>query len=166
MPMPKPLVFFAPLMLAACASTTPIQLAASSRSQFADAVYSGQTAVLDKPTPGEEQYRVFQQAATGFVPIDSVRSDVEGLASVYCERKGKTMHGLEETDAKPPYILGNFPRVELLFECISKSPSAKNAAQPSAGKYEKLVTLKKLLDEGALTPQEFEREKAKVLGEP
>lgn len=76
------------------------------------------------------------------------------------------MHGLEETDAKPPYILGNFPRVELLFECISKSPSAKTAAHPSAGKYDKLVTLKKLLDEGALTPQEFEREKAKVLREP
>jgi len=127
-------------------------------------VYSGETVTLDKPTPGEESYRVFQQAATGFVSLQSVRSGVEELATTHCERKGKAMHGLAETAAKPPYILGNFPRVELVFECVAKTTAP--SATVASGKYERLAALKKLLDGGALTQQEFEREKAKVLSEP
>ena len=73
------------------------------------------------------------------------------------------MHGLTETAAKPPYILGNFPRIELVFECIEKSEIRSNSSLN--GKYEKLTVLKKLLDDGALTKQEFEQEKAKVLAE-
>lgn len=73
------------------------------------------------------------------------------------------MHALIETDAKPPYILGNFPRVELIFECIPKA----GVLPPSAlGKYEKLAALKKLFEGGTLTQKEFEQEKAKVLSEP
>jgi hypothetical protein len=73
------------------------------------------------------------------------------------------MRGLVETDAKPPYIIGNFPRVELVFECV---PRAGGAPPVASGKYDKLAALKKLLDSGALTPGEFEQEKAKVLAEP
>jgi hypothetical protein len=74
------------------------------------------------------------------------------------------MHGLVETDAKPPYILGNFPRVELVFECVDKPQTGAPSIEMS--KYEKLAQLKKLLDNGTLTQQEFEREKAKVLAQP
>ena len=150
--------------LTSCASTTPIQPSSASKSQFEGAVFSGEAATLDKPTPGEESYRVFQQAATGFVSLQSVRSGVEELATAHCDRKGKAMHGLAETAAKPPYILGNFPRVELVFECVTKL--AGPSATASTGKYERHAALKKLLDGGALTQQEFEREKAKVLSEP
>ena len=154
-------IFF---VLTACANTTAIQPAASSKSRFKGAVYSGETVTLDTPTSGAESYRLFQQGATGFVSLRSVRSDVEGLASAHCDRKGKVMHGLVETDAKPPYILGNFPRVELVFECVDKPQTVAPITEIS--KYEKLAQLKKLLDNGTLTQQEFEREKAKILAQP
>lgn len=152
------------LLLCACANTTPIQPASASRSGFEGAVYSGETVTLDKPTPGEESYRIFQQGATGFVSIGSVRSDVEALATAHCERKGRAMHGLVETASKPPHVLGNFPRVELVFECVPKAGTP--AAATASTKYDKIAALKKLLDSGALTQVEFDKEKAKVLAEP
>ena len=152
------------VLLSSCAHSPPVQPAASSKSLFEGAVYGGETVTLDKPTSGEEPYRVFQQGATGFVSLQSVRSGTEEMATAHCERKGKAMHGLVETTAKPPFILGNLPRVELIFECIAK-PMAP-AISATSSKYEKVAALKKLLDSGALTQQEFEQEKAKVLAEP
>lgn len=152
--------------LAGCGTTTPIQLAASSKSGFDGAVYSGETSTLDKPTPSEPSYRIFQQGATGFVSISAVRADVEEQAVRHCERAGKTMHSLVETAAKPPYILGNLPRVELVFECVTKPNTRPVAEAVGLSKYDKLASLKKLLDSGALTQAEFDREKAKLLAEP
>jgi len=108
---------------------------------------------------------VFIQAATGFVSIQSVRDDAEQRAKEFCDRKGKVMESLSETTAKPPYILGNFPRVEIVFDCIEKPPSSTTTAGDDA-KYTKLVNLKKLLDSGAITQEEFDREKAKILSQP
>ena len=150
--------------LAACANTTPVQSASASKSGFDGAVFSGESIVLDRATPGEESYRLFHQGATGFVSLQAVRSGVEEQAVAHCDRKGKAMHGLVETAAKPPYILGNFPRIELVFECVSK-PGATTASSGSS-KYERLATLKKLFDSGALTQREFDQEKARVLAEP
>ena len=95
-----------------------------------------------------------------------VREDVQRLATGHCERQGKGMRGLQETDAKPPFILGNFPRVELVFECVDRSAPASAAAAPPLDKYAKLAELKKLLANGTLTQQEFETEKAKLLAAP
>jgi hypothetical protein len=106
-----------------CASAPPIQPAATSKSHFEGATYDGETVTLDRPTPGEESYRVFQEGATGFVTLQTVRSRAEAMAAAYCERKGKAMHGLIETAARPPFILGNFARVELIFECVAKPPA-------------------------------------------
>jgi hypothetical protein len=63
-------------------------------------------------------------------------------------------------------ILGNFPRVELVFECVPKSNTGPAAEAVSPSKYDKLASLKKLLDSGALTQAEFDRENAKLLAEP
>ena len=52
-----------------------------------------------------------------------------------------------------------------MFECVDK-PQIASTAMPEDTKYAKLVTLKKLLDSGALTQEEFEREKGKFLRQP
>jgi len=108
------------VLLAGCASAPSVQPVATSKSQFEDATYAGETVTLARPTPGEEQYRVFRQGATGYVTTQSVRSSAEEVATAFCERKGKAIHGLVETAARPPFILGNFARVELIFECVAK----------------------------------------------
>jgi hypothetical protein len=99
------------LLLTGCAVTSPIQPAESSKSAFSDAVYKGTAVTVGPGTPGNEQYRVFIQGATGFLPMQSVRDDAEARAKEFCDRKGGAMEALTETTANPPYILGNFPRI-------------------------------------------------------
>jgi hypothetical protein len=107
-------------LLSSCVGAPPIQPAATSKSHFEGNDYHGDTLTLNRPTPGEESYRVFEQARTGEVPLQSVRSGAEEKARAYCNGKGRAMRGLVETAARPPYIQGNFARVELIFECIAK----------------------------------------------
>jgi len=153
------------IILSGCADTSTIQPAGSSKSQFEDAVYGGESVTISSTTPGSEEYRVFHQGATGFVSVQSVRASAEQRATEFCDRRGKAMKPLRETTSKPPHILGNFPRVELIFGCVDKPPSVGSPAGDDP-KYTKLVNLKKLLDSGVLTPEEFEREKAKILSQP
>lgn len=75
------------------------------------------------------------------------------------------MRPLRETTSKPPHILGNFPRVEIVFSCIEK-PASVAARTGDDPKYTRLMNLKKLLDAGVLSQQEFEREKASILNQP
>ena len=152
------------LSLGACSVTSPIQSATASKSAFDGAVYKGQTVTVNAGTPGNPTFRVFQQGATGFVSIQSVREDAEQRATAFCERKGKVMESLTETTATPPYILGNFPRIEIVFDCIDKAGLPPPAL--SDDKYAKLAKLKRLLDSGAITQDEFNQEKAKILAQP
>lgn len=151
-------------VLTGCASSPPIQPASTSRSAFDGAVYSGESVSLGSPTPGAEQFRAFQQGATGFVSVDSVRSAVYEMATGFCGRRHKQMRELVETASKGPHVLGNFPRVELVFECVDQPKTA--APTPAPDKYDRLAALKKLLDGGALTQAEYESEKAKILAQP
>jgi Short C-terminal domain len=128
-------------------------------------IYKGETVTTGTATPENEAYRVFIQGATGFVSMQSVRDDAEQRAKEFCDRKGKTMESLSETTAKPLYIFGNFPRVEIVFECVEK-PGSTTATAGDDVKYTKLTNLKKLLDSGVITQEEFDREKAKVLSQP
>lgn len=150
-------------VLLGCASNPPVQPAASSKSHFNGAVYGGETTHLDKPTRGAEVYRAFYQGGSGFISVSSVRETVEEMATKHCARRSKTARPLQETTSKPPYVLGNFPRVEWLFECADQVST--NAPSPAGtDKLGQIERLKRLLDSGALTQQEYEREKAKILG--
>jgi len=115
------------LLLSSCAGAPPIQPAATTQSHFEGDAYAGETLTLDRPTPGEESYRVFEEGRTGMVSLQSVRSGAQEKAGAYCKSKGRTVHGLVETAARPPFIQGNFARVELIFECVAR-PAAPGGA--------------------------------------
>jgi hypothetical protein len=152
------------LNVAACSVTSPIQSATASKSAFDGAVYKGKTITVSPGTPGNPAFRVFIQGATGFVSMQSVRDDAEQRATTFCDRKGKAMESITETTSTPPFILGNFPRIEIVFDCIDKPGSP--APAPSDDRYAKLAKLKQLLDSGAITQEEFNQEKAKILAQP
>ena len=76
-----------------CASASPIQPAASSKSHFDGAVFDGESVTISTATPGREAYRVFHHAATGFVSVQSVRVSAEKRATAFCDREGKTHEG-------------------------------------------------------------------------
>jgi hypothetical protein len=74
------------------------------------------------------------------------------------------MEALTEHTSNPPHILGNFPRIEIVFDCVERQSASTAVA--SDAKYGKLANLKQLLDTGAITQTEFATEKAKILNGP
>jgi hypothetical protein len=97
--------------------------------------------------------------------MSSVRADAEQRATEFCGRKGKQVQSLTETTSNPARILANFPRIEIVFDCIAKSASLESSTAGDP-KYAKLVDLKRLLDGGVITQAEFAKVKAKIPSKP
>ncbi len=68
--------------------------------------------------PASSVYRVYHRASSGFVPMSSIRGEAEQRAEDFARRQGKKMILLGERTSQPPYILGNFPRIEIVFAVI------------------------------------------------
>ena len=150
------IVLMLTFVLLGCASSSPVQKYTESRSSF------GKNPTLARrEIPVSQAYRVYEQGATGFVPMASVRESAEKRAVDFCARQGKGMVALGEQMSQPPYILGNFPRIEIVFACVDKSSANRPAVQDE--QYTKLTNLKKLLDDGVITKDEFEQQKSKIL---
>lgn len=69
---------------------------------------------------GNDAYMVSRQAASGFSGMGTLKADAIGEAARYCESNDKVFEAIETEESEPPYILGNFPRVELHFKCMPK----------------------------------------------
>ena len=102
-------------LLASCATSSSIQRYSESKSAF-----SKGPVLMSHPYPASAVYRVYQRASTGFTSIATLREDLEARATTFCERQGKGMIVLGERISQPPYILGNFPRMEIVFAAIEK----------------------------------------------
>jgi putative oligomerization/nucleic acid binding protein len=135
----------------------------SSKSEFDGAVYQGDTTIVSNNASSIEEFRVFHQGATSFVSVQTIRESAEKRATEFCHRTGRMPQLFRETTSRPPHILGNFPRIELVFGCVDKPLATPSGDDP---KYARLINLKKLLDSGVLTREEFEREKVKILSLP
>jgi hypothetical protein len=151
-------------LLAACSTASTIERASQSKSHFDGAVYGGERTVVSEDTSGSEKYRVFHQGATGLVSVETVRASAEKRASTFCGRQNRGLKVLMEHTSKPPHVLGNFPRVELVFACVD-SVSRTASERFEDAQYIRLRNLKKLLDDGAISREEYEREKLEILVE-
>ena len=98
------------ILLGGCATSTPIQRYSESKSAF-----SSGPVLMSNKYPEQDIYRVFAQGATGFTSISDLRAEVENRAYAFCQRQGKGMIVLGEKISQPPYILGNFPRIEIVL---------------------------------------------------
>ena len=67
---------------------------------------------------GKDTFMVSRQAATGFSGSGDLKAEALREANQYCESKGKRFQVIGTTEAKPPYLLGNFPKAEVQFMCI------------------------------------------------
>ncbi len=144
------------VLLTGCAADTPVQKLTESTSKFGK-----NPTLMSNKIPANQMFRLFEQGATGWVTIGALRESVEQRAQQFCERQGKGTLILGEQKSNPPYLFGNFPRVEIVFACVDRPSGSRQAAGDE--QYTKLSDLKKLLDEEAITRDEFEREKAKLL---
>ena len=114
------------LNLFGCAVSGPVQSIQSGKSGFDGAAYSGVTRiVVDDPAelekyPLDLQYSIFEQSATGYGSIPEARDQAEPRAKEFCRSKNKVMKTLKEITSTPPHILGNWPRIEIIFVCIER----------------------------------------------
>jgi len=149
------------VIFSGCSTMTPIQKASDSKSQFGGGIYTG-TEEKGVEIKGKEVYRIFHRGSTGFTPLFAVRKSAETRADNFCQAKNKVRVTISEKHSNPPHILGNWPRIELLFVCEDK-PVNKNSIINQDDKYEKLSKIKKLYDDEVLTKEEFLIEKKKIL---
>jgi hypothetical protein len=105
-------------LLAGCSVYGPVS-PASSKSGFDSAVYAGQTTQINTPQTAST-YRVFSQSSTGFIPVAAALNDTETRAIRHCDQQSKKYRVLSETVSTPPHILGNWPRAEIVFECVEQ----------------------------------------------
>jgi hypothetical protein len=101
--------------VSSCATSTAIERYSESASYF-----NSPPALMSHSYSEKDLYRVYQQASTGFVSISTLREELEDRAEKFCIRQGKRMVLLGEKISQPPYILGNFPRIEIVFAAVNK----------------------------------------------
>ena len=148
-----------------CSSSSDIRKVSESESHFEDAAYEGRDFFVAEEKIEGEQYRVFHQASTGFSGTSGIRHSATVRAQSFCKEMDgdKVMFKVSEHTASPPYVLGNFPRIEIIFVCVERDTLEAEASTMESSKYDQLEQLKALYDDGALTKEEFEIEKQKVL---
>lgn len=69
---------------------------------------------------GDNTYFISKQAATGFTGLGSLRGDAMREAYAQCSQTGKSVEVTNTDQSHPPYLFGNFPRVDITFRCVTK----------------------------------------------
>lgn len=112
------------ILLVGCSQKSIIEKESESTSHFKGAVFEGKDFYISDFAPIGERYRIFHQASTGFSGTSGIRRSATNRANKFCSEKGDKMimQKISEHTASPPYIFGNFPRIEIIFVCVdSKS---------------------------------------------
>lgn len=77
---------------------------------------------------GQDTFMVSRQAATGFSGSGTLKAEAFKEANQYCQNQKKTLQVVNTSEAKPPYIFGNFPKAEVQFMCLD--PNDAEVARP------------------------------------
>ncbi len=153
------------LLIGACAISSTIEEGNNGKSQFDKAlIYNGERKQIQPPLAGIDIHRIFHQGSTGFTPVSALRRSAMDRLAEFCKLKGQKPYLIEETTSRPPHILGNWPRIEIVFSCVA-AESRQEGSTDNQDKYDRLRKLKLLLDDGAVSHEEYEREKQKLLAQ-
>ncbi|WP_373989090.1 hypothetical protein [Duganella sp. BuS-21] len=68
---------------------------------------------------GTDTYMVSRQAATGFSGSGTLKAKAFQEAGTYCTSQGKSLQVVNTVEAQPPFLLGNYPKAEVQFMCLS-----------------------------------------------
>jgi hypothetical protein len=68
---------------------------------------------------GKDTFMVSKQAATGFSGLGGLKADAMREAYAQCSTTGQSVQIISDKESHPPYIFGNYPRVDLTFQCVS-----------------------------------------------
>ena len=140
---------------------------------------------------GGDTYMITRQAATGFSGSGNLKAKAIREASAYCASRGRVMKIVAITEAKPPYVLANFPKAEVVFKALNAGSSELNepsefdvtgtqikvggfpaqkedvkeaiTSEKKLDRYSELERLDDLRKKGVVTEEEFLAEKKKIL---
>lgn len=66
---------------------------------------------------GGDLYTISRQAATGFSGLGTLKAAVLREAAGFCAAAGRSLSVVSTQETQPPYVLGNYPRAEVVFRC-------------------------------------------------
>lgn len=128
------------------------------------------------PVDGDTYMIAKRSAEAGFGPPVKTQASVYAEANEYCEKRQNKVETVDLIVRNSGF--GKPGSVNLKFRCIDSdtatiagTPSGEvqsaesGVAEPNRDKYADLERLKKLLDDGALTQEEYDIEKAKILSD-
>jgi hypothetical protein len=115
-------ILILPMGFAGCVDHSPAIEPASSRASKFNNPAEADSVTVGVTSQGLEEYRVFEEAATGIFSIESLRAQAQKRATEFCDRMDKVMKSLRETTSKPGYSIYNTPRVEIVFTCVGQAP--------------------------------------------
>ncbi len=72
---------------------------------------------------GRDTFMVAKQQATGFPGLGNMKAEIISEGAAHCAAKGQEFQLVSTNESQPPYILGNYPRSEIQFMCLSKGDS-------------------------------------------
>jgi hypothetical protein len=81
------------------------------------ALLAGCAATSNITPMGRDTFLMTKQAATGFPGLGNMKAEVLTEANAFCAQSKKSMEVLQTSESRPPFILGNYPRVEVQFAC-------------------------------------------------
>jgi putative hemolysin len=68
---------------------------------------------------GPNSYMVSRQGKTGLAGVAGLRAKAMNDANAYCSQQGRQAQMTSTDQSSGPYILGNFPRADIQFTCVS-----------------------------------------------
>jgi hypothetical protein len=77
---------------------------------------------------GRDTYMIAKQQGTGFPGLGSMKGEIITEGVQFCEKQGKEFQITGTKETQPPYVLGNYPRSEIEFMCLS--PGDKELQRP------------------------------------
>ncbi|GGC18294.1 hypothetical protein GCM10011386_07750 [Parapedobacter defluvii] len=66
----------------------------------------------------KDMYRAYRRAGTGFTSMTKTQRRLENRIAKFAKSKGKSFIVLGSQFSQPPYILGNYPRMEIIFVLV------------------------------------------------
>ena len=81
---------------------------------------------------GQDTYMVSHQSGNAFAGAANVKAQTLVEANQFCLSHRQEMKVIKTTEAQPPFILGNYPRAEVQFQCLAPHDARLQQLAPDA----------------------------------
>lgn len=91
---------------------------------------------------GQDTFMVSRQAATGFSGTGTLKAEAFREANEYCTSQRKVFQVVNTSESTPPYVMGNFPRAEIQFMCLTPGDAEVTRPKMKPGA-DKIIEIRK-----------------------